>query len=166
MHPLQHEASVHRALLQRIRDEFPDADEDAVQDTASGFTSLDEAIPSVIRSYLADLDFASALRHRIAEMQDRLRRYEHRAETKRELARSVMETAEIRKLTEPEFTISLRPKPPAVVVTDESAIPPDYWRPQPAKLDKKALSQALQNGTAITGATLNNQGTSLSVRTK
>lgn len=51
------------------------------------------------------------------------------------------------------FTIALR-ESEAVCVTDESAIPAAFWKPQPAKLDKAAVKAALKAGEAVAGAAL------------
>jgi hypothetical protein len=72
----------------------------------------------------------------------------------------------MKKLEQPDFTASLRAVPPGLVVGDESLIPADYWKPQPAKLDKRGLLTALNAGTSVPGVSLGNGGTTLSVRTK
>jgi hypothetical protein len=99
-------------------------------------------------------------------MQERLSRIEARAEKKRSTITAVMEKADLRKLEQPDFTASLRAVPPGLVVADETLIPADYWKPQPAKLDKRGLLAALNAGETVLGATLGNGGTTLSVRTK
>jgi len=60
----------------------------------------------------------------------------------------------------------LRRTPPRLTITDESQIPEWFWIPQPAKLDKKALLEAIKGGTTVCGAELENSKMSLSVRTK
>ena len=60
----------------------------------------------------------------------------------------VMERANLKKLAEPDFTVSLRAVPPSVVVVDEGQIPRDYWKPQPPRLDRQGLSAALKSGRA------------------
>ncbi len=77
-----------------------------------------------------------------------------------------MENSDLRKLTEPDLTISLRRAPPPLLVIDEHAIPKDYWVPQPAKLDRQGLIAALRRGRDIPGANLENSAMTLSVRTK
>src|SRR5215468_4345468 len=106
-------------LRDRLRAEFPEADEETVRDTLEGLSSLPEALAAVVRSYLSDLDLAAALGLRISDMQERLARFEQRADKKRELVTSAMERADIKKLAEPDFTASLRTVPPSVVVIDE-----------------------------------------------
>jgi len=153
-------------LRDRLKTEFPDVDEDTLRDTLEGLSTLPEALAAVLRSYLDDLTFAAALGMRINDMQERLSRMEQRADKKREVVTSVMERADIKKLAEPDFTASLRPSPPAVVLTDEAQIPPAYWKPQPPKLDRQGISAALKAGATVPGALLSNPVMVLSVRTK
>ncbi len=109
---------------------------------------------------------ASALRSRMADMQERYSRFEERARKKRELVCTVMEEAELKKLTEPDFTVSLRPARAPLMIIDEAAIPGDYWKPQPAKLDRMGLISVLSNGRDIPGAILGNPPMTIAVRTK
>jgi hypothetical protein len=163
---LNQQLAEHQYLRDRLRSEFPEADEETLQDTLEGLSSLPEALAAVVRSYLDDLSLAAALGMRIEDMQERLSRIEHRADKKRELVTSVMERADIKKLAEPDFTASLRSVPPSVVVIDEGQIPIDYWKPQSPKLDRQALSGALKSGATVPGAALSNTHMTLSVRTK
>lgn len=156
----------HQYLRERLKTEFPAADEQTLRDTLEGLSSLPEAIAAVVRSYLDDLSLAAALGMRIEDMQERLSRIEERAGKKRELVTSVMERADIKKLAEPDFTASIRPSTPAVVVTDEGQIPQAYWRPQPPKLDRQGISAAMRSGTTVPGAALSNPEMVLSVRTR
>ena len=161
-----HSLVEYQYLRDRIQAEFPEADEDTLRDTLEGLSSLPEALAAVLRSYLDDLTLAAALGMRIDDMQERLSRIELRADKKRELVTSVMDRADIKKLAEPDFTASLRPSPPAVVVTDEGQIPEAYWKPQPPKLDRQGISMALKSGATVPGALLSNPEMVLSVRTK
>ncbi|MDE2165839.1 MAG: siphovirus Gp157 family protein [Alphaproteobacteria bacterium] len=163
---LSHSLSEHEYLRKCLEEGFPEADDETLRDTLEGLSSLPEVLSAVIRAYLEDLSLAAALGMRIADMQERLARFEARAERKRALVTQVMERAELKKLQEPEFTVSLRTVPPGLVVSDEAQIPTDYWKPQPAKLDKKGLLASLNAGQAIPGAGLGNGGTTISVRTR
>jgi hypothetical protein len=167
MHPhLSHELHRHTYLRQRLLAEFSDLDEDTLRDTLEGLTTLPELLAEVVRSYLDDLVLIAALDIRIEEMQQRSHRFEQRAEKKRACITSVMEQADIKKLAQPDFTASLRSVPPAVVVTDETQIPPDYWKPQPPKLDRQELAGALKAGIMVAGAILGNPQVTVSVRRK
>ncbi|MGO8920845.1 MAG: siphovirus Gp157 family protein [Stellaceae bacterium] len=156
----------HESLRERLRAEFPGIDDEALRDTLEGISDLPEMVAAVLRSHLDDLSVATALRSRLAEMQERLGRIEGRAEKKRALVASVMERADLRKLTEPDFTVSLRPTPRPLVITADGEIPEAYWNPQPAKLDRKALLAALNGGDRVPGASLGNGGMTIAVRTR
>ena len=164
--PLLQELSHHQYLRERLEVEFPAADEDTLRDTLEGMTNLTEMLAEVVRSCLEDQSLASALRSRVSDMQERCARFDERARKKRELVTSVMEQAALKKLVEPDFTVSLRPSRPPLMIIDEEAIPGDYWKPQPAKLDRMGLISALGAGRDIAGAVLGNPPMTISVRTK
>lgn len=154
------------ALRRQLIEADPEIDETTLADTLEGATNLHEAIAALIRSALDDEDLISALKVRLEAYRQRLDRLGQRIKTKRMLAQSTMEEAGIDKILEPDFTLSLRKASPALVVTDEASIPEWFWIPQPAKLDRRALLEALKAGTTVTGAELSNAPRSLSVRTK
>lgn len=156
----------HESLKVELRKAFVDIDDETLRDTLEGLSNLPEALAAIVRTYLEDLTLAAALGMRIADMQERLTRFEARAEKKRALVTQVMERAEVRKLQEPDFTVSLRTVAPGLVVSDEAAIPADYWKPQPPKLDRKGLLASLNAGEVVPGAALGNGATTISVRTR
>jgi len=165
-HSLDHEVSTHLMLRVRLREAFPEADDDDLQDTLEGLTNLPEMLAALLRSQLDDLSLAEALKGRMGDMRARLARLEQRVATKREIAASVMERAEIKKITEPDFTASFGISGPKVSVTSEAEIPNQYWKPQDPKLDRLALAAALKAGEAVPGAVLTNGSPFISVRTK
>jgi hypothetical protein len=160
-----HLISTHQSLKDHLKAEFPGVDDETLQDTLEGISSLPELIGTLVRSYLDDHALVAALRGRISEMQARLQRIEQRGEKKRLLVASVMERAQLKKLTDPEFTVSLRPTPPPLIVIDEADIPEPFWKPQPPKLDRKGLLAALNAGQTVNGAVLGNGGITIAVRT-
>ncbi len=163
---LQRELTHHQYLRERLAADFPDVDEECLHDTLEGLTTLTDMLAEVLRSCLEDQSLASALRARMADMQERLSRLDERARKKRELVTSVMEQADLKKLMEPDFTVSLRPSRPPLTIIDEAAIPGDYWKPQPAKLDRMGLISVLSNGRDVPGAVLGNPPMTIAVRTK
>ncbi len=163
---LHRELTHHQYLRERLVADFPDADEECLRDTLEGLTNLTDVLAEVLRSALEDQAFVAALRSRIGDMQARLTRIEERARKKRDLVCSVMERADVRKLTEPDFTVSLRPSRAPLVVTDEEAIPEGYWKAQVPKLDRQGLLAALSAGRDVPGALLGNAPMTISVRTK
>jgi hypothetical protein len=161
-HPVLRELSNHRYLRERLEAEFPEAEEEALLDTLEGMTKLTDMLAEVLR----DQSFASALKARVADMQARLGRFEERVRKKRELVAAVMEQADLRKLVEPDFTVSLRPARAPLVIIDEESVPGDFWKPQAPRLDRQGLIAALGAGRDIPGALLGNPAMTLSVRTK
>ena len=129
-------------------------------------TSLTDSLAELLRSSLEDQTFVSALRSRMAVMLERCTRFEARARKKRELVWTVIEEADLKKLVEPDFTVTLRRGRATLVIIDEAAIPGDYWRPQPSQLDRMGLISALSNGRDIPGAVLGNPPMTIAVRTK
>jgi hypothetical protein len=163
---LQAESNRFERLRRELVEVYPDIDDETLFDTLEGATNLNEAISTIIRSALDDEAFASALKSRIEDMRQRLSRIQHAASSKRLAALDVMEQVSLKKITEAEFTISVRPSPPGVIVTDEDEIPNDFKVPQPAKIDRRKLLDHLKIGEAISGAMLSNTRNTLSVRTK
>jgi hypothetical protein len=163
---LLHHLAEHQYLREQLQAEYQEADEQTLRDTLEGLSNLPEALGTVIRSYLEDLALAAALGMRISDMQERLKRIEGRAEKKRGVVATVMERADLKKLSEPDFTATLRAVPPSLLVMDEQQIPEPYWKPQPPKLDRRGLLAALGSGQAVPGAVLGNGSTTLSVRTR
>jgi len=160
------ELGSYKNIRSRLEELHPDADTETLLDTLEGLSNLPEMLAELLRSSLDDQGLAGALRARVGDMQARLGRLEERARKKRELVTQVMEEADLRKLTEPDFTVSLRPARPPLMVIDETAIPRDYWKPQPDKLDRQGLIAALGSGRDIPGAVLGNPAMTISVRTK
>jgi hypothetical protein len=164
--PLRNSLANHKHLRDLLRAEFPETDEDTLRDTLEGFSTLPEILAAILRSHLEDVALATALRVRLSDMQERLSRIEVRAEKKRALVAAVMERADLRKITEPDFTVSLRQTPPPLVITAESEVPATFWRPLPPKLDRRALLAALGAGERVPGVTLGNGGVTIAVRTR
>ncbi len=73
---------------------------------------------------------------------------------------------DLKKLTAPDFTTSIRPGTPSLVVIEETAIPSIYWEPQEPKLDRKGLAAELKQGGEVAGAGLSNPEPVFSVRTR
>ncbi len=165
-YPLVHELTYHEHLHEQIRNEFPDIDEETLADTVEGLTNLNEMLGAVVRSHLDDMTIVDALKSRVADMQDRLSRIGKRAEKKREIVTSVMEQADLNKLAEAEFTVSLRASSAQLVVTEEGDVPEPFWNPQAPKLDRLGLIAALKSGAQVPGAVLGNPRMAIAIRTK
>ncbi len=166
MNHLAFAVTYYQTIRDRIRSEEKDIDEITLADTVEGLTDLHDIVAAIIRSAILDEALAAGLKQRVKEMQDRLVRFEERAANRRHIARDVMLEAEIKKITAPDFTVSLRPGTPSLVVVDEALIPAAYWLPQPPRLNRQDLVVELKQGGAVPGAELSNPEPVLSVRSK
>jgi hypothetical protein len=156
----------YRSIRGRIRAEDPQIDEQTLADTVEGLTDLHEIVTAIIRSALADEALATGLKGRIADMQGRLDRLQDRASKRRQIAKDVMVELDLKKITAPDFTVSIRPGMPALLVLDEAAVPSIYWEPREPRLNRQELLSELKEGAEIQGVTLSNPEPVLSVRTK
>jgi hypothetical protein len=73
---------------------------------------------------------------------------------------------DLKKIAAPDFTVSMRPGLPAVVVLDEAAIPSIYWEPRTLRLNRQELATDLKHGSNVPGAALSNGEPVLSVRVR
>ena len=159
-------ATTYRAVRDRVRADDPQIDEQTLADNVEGLTDLHEILTAVIRAALADEALAAGLKGRVAEMEDRLARLQDRAAKRRQIAKDVMVELDLKKLTAPDFTASIRPGMPALMVIDEAAVPSIYWEPREPRLNRQGLVTDLKQGAEITGVSLSNPEPVLSVRTK
>ena len=163
---LEFSALTYRAIRDRIRAEDPQIDEQTLADTVEGLTDLHEIITTIIRSVLADEALATGLKSRIADMQERLDRLQDRASKRRQVAKDVMIDLDLKKITAPDFSVSIRAGLHSLMVIDEAAVPSIYWQPSAPRLKRQELLSELKDGAAIEGVALSNPEPVLSVRVR
>jgi len=159
-------AITYRTIRDRIRAEDLSIDEQTLADTVEGLTDLHEIIAAIIRAALTDEALATGLKGRIAELQDRLERLRDCAAKRRQIAKDVMIELDLKKIRAPDFTVSIRPGLPALLVLDEAEVPSIYWEPGEPRLNRQELLSDLKGGAYINGVALSNPDPVLSVRTK
>jgi len=96
----------------------------------------------------------------------RLERLQDCAAKRRQIAKDVMVELDLKKITAPDFTVSIRPGMPALLVLDEAAVPSIYWEPREPRLNRQELLSDLKGGAEVSGVALSNPEPVLSVRTK
>jgi hypothetical protein len=163
---LEFSAAKYSLIRDRLKSEDPSLDEQTLADTVEGLTDLHEIIQAIIRSALLDESLVAALRCRIGDMQDRLNRLQDRASKRRQIAKDVMVELDLKKITAPDFTVSIRPGTPALMVINEDEVPTIYWEPGEPRLRRQILAHDLKHGEEIAGVALSNPEPVLSVRTR
>src|SRR5262249_47198740 len=116
-------AVTYSAVRDRIREQDPQIDEQTLADTVEGLTDLHEILSAIIRAALTDQAWAPGLGGRIGEMRARRERLQDRAAKRRQIAKDVMVELDLKKPAAPDFTASIRPGTPALMVIDEAAVP-------------------------------------------
>jgi hypothetical protein len=161
---LNREATAAKDLIAAIRAEY--ADDDLVHDATEGETSMMEAIDAA----LIEIDECEAIVAGCKAQSDvllgRARKFDQRKDRVRALIEQAMLIADLPSAKRPTATVTVKRTPPKAIVADESLIPSQYFKPQPPKLDKRALADALKAGETIPGATLSNGGTTIQINRK
>src|SRR5450759_3302074 len=166
MHQLTFAAIHYRAIRDRIRAQQPQIDEQTLADTVEGLTDLHDLLAAIVRAALADEALATGLKSRLSDMQGRLDRLQDRATKRRQIAKDVMVKLDLKKLTAPDFTASIRSGTPGLMVLNEEAVPSIYWQPSEPRLKRQELAYELKQGAEIEGVALSDPEPILSVRTR
>jgi hypothetical protein len=93
----------------------------------------------------------------MAEMEGRFQRLQERASKRRQIVKDTMVELDLKKLTSPDFTVSIRPGMPTLMVISI------YWEPRQPRLKRQELALDLKGGAEVAGATLSNPEPVLSV---
>ena len=166
MNQLTHSLGVYQTIRERIIALEADIDEATLADTLEGITDIHEVLAAIVRSALFDEALADGLKNHIQRLQERLERLTERGAMRRRIARDAMIEVDIKKVAAPDFTLSLRPGSPSLVVVDELEVPNDYWEVREPRLNRASALSDLKNGVAIPGLQLSNPEPVLSVRVR
>lgn len=156
----------HNRLRQELLESWPDLanDEEALNDTLEGASTLPDVTAEIIRSALEDERLAAGISEHIVKLQLRKKRIEERAARKRAKALYAMQEGDLPRIKQPDFSASIGTSKGRVIITDEEALALEFVRLR-REPDKKAIGEALRNGDAVAGATLSNPQPTLAVRT-
>ncbi len=151
---LRTEVTHYLILADTLKERYGELDDETLKDTLEGISDLPEAVSAVIRSSLDDEAYIQGLKGRLEDLQARLSRLKERYEKKRALARWAMVEADLEKVVCEDLSVSLRKGGEKLEVVDEGRVPEAFFVPQPAKLDRKSLADALKRGEMVNGALL------------
>lgn len=155
-----------RSAVARMRADDPDTDAEAlaalVEQEAPEFNDMLAALCRAADEAKKNAEAADA---RADALRTRSARYEDQEEAYRALIFAALDAASQRAWKSPEFTVSITPGRPGVVITDPAAIPDDFVRVR-REPDKTAIGSAIASGATVPGAELQNPMPSLRISTR
>jgi hypothetical protein len=147
-----------------LSDELGD-DERAYLDALEGETDLYEWCRRLLERIEEDEGVQAALAEQIGDRTLRKSRAAERVKAARQALTALLECARLDKLVLPEATLSVRDVPPKAIVTDEAAVPDELCK-LTRRPDMAAIKAEVESGAAVPGVSLDNGGTSLTIRRK
>lgn len=150
--------------LREAMSKLPGMDDETVRDTIEGETDLHGAIAGTVAMITETEIMEAGLAAKIKELVGRQKRYEDRLIFLRTAIEQAMTIGGLKLLELPDATLSLSNRAPGLVITDESRIPPSFWKQPDPVLDKSALKAALKDKQEVPGASLGNGSVSLTIR--
>lgn len=119
-------------------------DEQALNDTFDGETTLDVEIRQAVLSIEEDEIYVNGCKARETELKNRRLRLEKRIEATRGLIEQAMSVANWPMLEMDIGTVSLGKAAPRIEIDEESAIPTQFWKRQDPSLDRAGLGKVLR----------------------
>ena len=154
-----------QAFMAQIAQNDPElaADEAAMSALLTEHTDVNEIMRRLARFVLEADGQARVAKDRADNLSARAARFTRRKDSARGTLLAMMDALGLRNIKDPEFSVTLRPGTPGVVITDETALPDAFVRVtrQP---DKAAIKDALNAGTDVPGAALANGMPSITLR--
>jgi len=161
---LKAEASAAEILIANYNDTIGD-DEDAKLVLIEGETNLNEAIAKIVDRIQEDEAMEDALKARIATINERKKRFAHRAALARTCIASAMEQINQPKLELDIATLSYRNVARKAEIIDKSIIPTNYMTEVvTVEIDTKRIQADLRDGKEVPGAQLEPQRKTLAIR--
>lgn len=144
--------------------EDPDVDPQVIADTMEGiegeFEDKADGYAKVIAQLTAEAD---ALKKEADRITARKKAIDNSIGRIKDTLQAAMVACDKRKFKTTLFSFGIQKNPASVVITDENRVAHDFLIPQPPKIDKKAIKNALDEGFCFDWAHLE-QGESLRIR--
>jgi hypothetical protein len=153
---LRQEALAARMLLEAMRRQDGDLSDEDADCAVSSETSLDEALDATLLANALDAAHVEALKATIATLDARMHRKQARITARKGAILGAMEFAGLQRKELATATLSVNKGRPVVLITDEDALPVEFWRERATIVpDKAAIAVALEIGP-VAGATMSN----------
>lgn len=133
------EAVALEALLADFRDMIAD-DPDLALDLAEGQTNAMEIIDALVVAESLDEELIAGAKKAKETIDTRIKRFQARIERRRAMIERFLLIMEQKKLERPAATISLANRKLSVEITDESALPSEFFTQPAPVVDKKKLN--------------------------
>jgi hypothetical protein len=146
-HDLAKELAAAEALKFQLTEVYGEGEPDTIllKDMVEGETNLFETVDRIILQISLDEANLVGIGKSQATTQARKKRIESRVDTMRTMLASALEILEEKRFERPLATITLKPTPRKLLITEESEIPERFWkRPEP-ELSKKDLADAIKD---------------------
>lgn len=137
------EATALEMLLADFKDMIAE-DPDLALDLAEGQTNALEIIDALVVADGLDTELEAGAKAAAKVLTDRAKRFAQRSERRRVIIERFLIIMEQKKLERPAATISLANRKLSVEVTDESALPSEYFTTPAPVVDKKKLNDAVK----------------------
>lgn len=147
-----------------LLDEIGRDDDGLTHDMIEGETGFFEAAQIALDEIAECEIMATGISEAQKKLAERKRRVDARAERLRGMLDQAFQVAGVKTHKFPTATITTKAVPQKLIVSDESQVPARFFTPQPPKLDRKALLDALKDGENAPGATLSNGGQTIQIR--
>ena len=157
---LHRQTEAARDLVSALRSDDSDLITDMIEGETDLFEALDEAIAEIDNCEI----IIAGCKAKEEQIADRRKKAERRIETVRSLIEQALVVSGEGTARRPTATLTVKDVPPKPIITEESAIPAQYWKQADPVIDKAAINKAVKDGEAIPGVTLSNGGTSLQIR--
>lgn len=156
-----------RQEIERLFAICPELADDEIlrADMVNAETSAFELLSQIVRQIGMNEALADAIGNYAKEIAERKVRVERRNHGLRQLAKTIMEYADLTRAELPEATLSVRPGPLKVIITDEEMLPDLLCRLR-REPDKARIKELLISGATVQGAVLSNPEPTLTIRVK
>lgn len=135
----------YKRLLEMAED--PDMDPETLKDTLEGIEGAIEDKADGYAKVLKEMEASEiAIKNEIDRLNAKRLGIANNMRLMKLSLQAAMEATGKIKFKTKLFSFGIQKNPPSLVITDESRVAHDYWIPQPPKINKKAIKEALNEG--------------------